>query len=704
MDKTEKIKKAIAFFETMDIIDYASGCTANSEIIYMPKKEWRALFMITKYVYGNPIETEAVVQNVPNTSEKMPYFEVAEDHCTFQTHLAEDDIVYGLGEQVRGMNKRGWKYKSCNFDNPNHEEDTMSLYGAHNFLLVSGQKTFGVFFDYAGMMTFDIGYTAHDLMTVTAEDGNLKVYLITGASEDVIVHQFRTLIGRSYIAPKWAFGYGQSRWGYQSEEDIRQVAAKHQAAGIGLDSIYLDIDYMERYKDFTVDNTRFPDLKQLQSDMMAQGIHLVPIIDAGVKIEEGYSVYEEGVAGNYFCKDADGNDFVGAVWPGRVHFPDFMKPETRRWFGDKYAVLLDMGIDGFWNDMNEPAIFYTEKRLESVMQRINELSKQNMGVDTFFEFKGLVEGISNNIEDYSTFYHDMNGKKVVHHKVHNLYGYQMTRAASEAFDRLSEDKRILMFSRASYIGAHRYGGIWQGDNKSWWSHLLMNLQMLPALNMAGFVFNGADTGGFGCDTTEDLVMRWLQLSVFTPLMRNHSAMGTREQELYQFGNMADTKKMIEIRYGLIPYIYSEYMKAVLQDTMMYRPLSFVYRTDAAAREVEDQLLLGDEVMIAPVYRQNANGRYVYLPEEMMLVRMRGLDDIETEILPKGHHYVQAKLHELVFFIRHGKKIPLCRAAQNTEALDTVHMQYLGWETADYALYEDDGVSKDYDIEKHIRMC
>ena len=218
-------------------------------------------------------------------------------------------------------------------------------------------------------------------MKITPETMNIIVYIITGESENDIVKQFRQLIGRSYIPPFWAFGYGQSSWGYKTEQDIREVAERYKESGIPLDSIYLDIDYMERYKDFTVDKERFPDLEKLAADMKSEGIRLVPIIDAGVKIEEGYEVYEDGVKNNYFCKNAEGEDFVGAVWPGRVHFPDNLNPETRKWFGNKYAVLTNMGIEGFWNDMNEPAIFYTEDRLSDTLKEIEKLTSGNMGID-----------------------------------------------------------------------------------------------------------------------------------------------------------------------------------------------------------------------------------------------------------------------------------------------------------------------------------
>ena len=655
--------------------------------------------MIQKYVFGSPIETDAVVEDIPVSGEKLPFFELTGDNG-FLYLLAEKDIVYGLGEQVRGINKRGWKYVSCNSDNPHHQEDTVSLYGAHNFLLISGEELFGVFFDYPGSMSFDIGFTRRDTMKVLTSDFNLYVYIITGENEKEIVKQFRRIIGQSYIAPKWAFGYGQSRWGYKSADEIRTVAEEYRKRNIPIDSIYLDIDYMEHYKDFTVNEETFPEIEKFCAEMKAMGIHLVPIIDAGVKIEKGYSVYEEGVRNNYFCKDENGNDFTGAVWPGRVHFPDFLNPEVRKWFGEKYSILLEKGFDGFWNDMNEPAIFYSEKRLASVMERINELSKENMGTDGFFEFTGLVNGISNNTGDYDCFFHKVDGKMLPHSKVHNLYGYNMTKAAGEAFKKLSPEKRILMFSRSSYIGAHRYGGIWQGDNKSWWSHLLMNLQMMPSLNMTGFLYTGADTGGFGSDTTEDLMLRWLQLSVFLPLFRNHSAQGTRPQELYRFENCEDCKRMIEIRYGLIPYLYSEYMKAVLKDEMMYRPLAFDFREDEDARSVEDQLLLGNELMIVPVYKQNATGRYVYLPEEMMLVRMRSPEDFETETVEPGHHYIRAELNELVFFIRKDKAIPFGTAAPDTARLDTSSLRFIGYPEAGYELCEEEETSVLYMFEEH----
>lgn len=657
--------------------------------------------MIRKYVYGNPFQTDAVVKDVTADGGKIPYFaeKEKEGKLLFSYTMQEEEKVYGLGENVRGINKRGWEYRSCCMDDPNHLEDRRSLYASHNFMVLDGgEDRFGVFFDYPGVIRFDVGYTHLDRLTIETEDENAAVYIVTGSSILDIVKQFRQLVGRSYIPPKWAFGYQQSRWGYINEEDIRRVVNTHREQHIPLESIYMDIDYMENYKDFTVDQERFPDFPEFVKEMKEQHIRLVPIIDAGVKIEDGYDVYEEGVKNGYFCKDKDGNEFVAGVWPGKVHFPDVLNKEAREWFGNKYQFLLEQGIEGFWNDMNEPAIFFAQDRMDETLKEIAELKGKNLDLDTFRKFTGLVDGLANNTDDFKKFYHNVDGKMVSHSKVHNLFGYNMTRAAGEAFERLSPDKRILMFSRSSYIGMHRYGGIWMGDNKSWWQHILLNLKMLPSLNMVGLLYTGADIGGFGSDATEDLVMRWIQLGIFTPLMRNHSAFDTREQEVYRFDHPEKFRDMIRIRYGMLAYIYSEYMKAALNSEMYFRPLAFVYTEDDFASLVEDQLLVGDSLMIAPVYTQNAKGRYVYLPEEMALIRFRSLEDYDIEVLPAGHHYVEAGLFEMLVFLRPDKLLVLTDGGEYAEDVDSSHVKILAFvkERAVYEWYEDDGMSRDYD--------
>ncbi len=671
--------------------------------------------MIRKYIYGTPVETEAVVENIPAAADAPAYGVIStEDGFCFTYLMGEDDIVYGLGEANRGINKRGYCYISDCSDDPDHTEDKRSLYAAHNFIVVSGKENFGLFFDYPSKLTFDIGYTRMDTLKVSCEDADLALYVIDGDSPYDIVKQFRHIIGQSYIPPKFAFGFGQSRWGYKTKEDFRKVARGYRENHIPLDMLYMDIDYMDSYKDFTLSD-EFSDFPEFVRDMKEQDIRLIPIIDAGVKIEDGYDVYEEGVKNRYFCQREDGSDFVAAVWPGDTHFPDVLNPEARKWFGDKYRFLTDQGIEGFWNDMNEPAIFYSTEGLEEAKEMARKFaetgtsnwdgsgksssSPEDIGV---WQLGDKLGSLSNSAADYRRFYHNVNGKKIRHDKVHNLFGFNMTRAAGEAFYRIDPDRRFLLFSRSSYIGMHRYGGIWTGDNKSWWSHILLNLKMLPSLNMCGFLYVGADLGGFGSDTTRDLLLRFLALGIFTPLMRNHSALGTREQECYQFENIEDFRHVIGVRYRLLPYLYSEYMKAALGDDLYFKPLAFVYPDDRMASRIEDQLMIGGEIMIAPVYEQNGKGRYVYLPEEMKFVKFLPDGTVSEEVLKKGIHYVDVALNEVPLFIRSGKCIPIADVAECVDKINTDTIRMIGYEGAEYTLYDDDGVSSDYDLSKNCR--
>ncbi len=652
--------------------------------------------MIKRYKLGNPFDTESVVKDLPVETGLPKGLNFDEKTSSFSRSMNSKTVIYGLGETTRGINKRGFKYRSFCSDDPNHDEDKESLYAAQNFFIIDDGNSFvGYYFDTPGIIYFDFGYTEINTMTVSFEEPNAYIYEITGESNLLIVKEFRGLIGRSYIPPKWAFGFGQSRWGYENEADVRHVYESYEKAGIPLDSIYMDIDYMERYKDFTIDETKFPKFEDFNKEMLDNGIHLVPIIDAGVKIEEGYSVYEEGVKNGYFVKKADGNMLVAAVWPGRSALPDFLNEEAREWFGNKYKFLLDKGIEGFWNDMNEPAIFYTEDHLNEVFDALDHYKGMNLDATTFFEMEFMIGSVANNMEDYKRFYHNTKQGLVRHDRVHNIYGFNMTRAAGEAFERLCPEKRILMFSRSSYIGMHRYGGIWTGDNKSYWGHLIMNVKQLPALNMCGFIYSGADTGGFGSNTTRDLMLRWLAVSIFTPLFRNHAARGTREQELYNLGDTKDFKGLVELRYSLIPYIYSEFMKAVLNDDMYFRPLAFEYTTDERAREIEDELLVGESLLIAPVTTQNVSGRMVYLPEDMKLIRFRSPEDYDEEIIEKGDHYVKADLNEVLVFLRPGHAFPFAKPAKRVKDIDYSTIKYFTYKAkeTDYELYNDDGVSR-----------
>lgn len=626
------------------------------------------------FVIGKPLDTESVIfcNEIGNLSEIPDWINMNSDYTEFTIKLEDDDVVFGLGESLHGMNKRGFKYVCLNTDQPLHTEDKDSLYGSHNFLVIdspSGKK--GIFVDYPAKTVFDIGHEKRDVLKVIVEEPLYKLYVLESDSSNELVKEFRKAIGKSYKAPLWGFGYGQSRWGYRAAEDIENVVRNHRDNDLPLDSVYLDIDYMEDFKDFTVSSERFPNFADFVKKMKKENIHLIPIIDAAVKKEDGYEVYEEGTNKGYFCKDKDGKDFVTAVWPGRSLLPDFMNPAARKWFGDKYKILTDLGIDGFWNDMNEPALFYSDASLSRAAEELSHLGDEleTLNLDRYWHYLDLVRDLSNNKEDYESFYHDVNGMKVRHDRIHNLYGYNMTRAAAEAFKEIAPGKEMLIFSRSSYIGMHRYAGIWTGDNCSFYSHIKLLISQLPGLNMAGFLFVGADTGGFGHHTSEELLMRFMGLSLFTPLFRNHCAIGCRDQEVYRFERINDFRNILKLRYALIPYLYKIYSDSIENDDMMFRPLAFEYPDDADARLVEDQLLIGD-FMITPVYEANAKGRYVYVPEKMKLFIMRSNDDYDVSVIEKGHYYLNADINEIPIFVRGDKDISeyLTRPANSTAEL------------------------------------
>lgn len=662
--------------------------------------------MIQRFSFGHPFPTQSVVLSLPAESGPVPF--LTPDGTGWQLTLSEQAAVYGLGEMPRGINKRGWHYITNNTDESRHSEDKLSFYGAHNFLLVrDGSTCFGLFVDFPGKVYYDIGYTRHDLFSFHTETPDYDLYLLSGGNENAICKEFRTLIGRSYIPPRWAFGLAQSRWGYKTEEDVREVARQYKEHDLPLDMICMDIEYMQDYADFTVNKERFPDLTKLSADLKAQGIRLVPIIDAGVRVDPNDSTCTEGLEKGYFCKKADGTPFVAAVWPGKAYFADFLRPEVREWFGHKYKALTDCGIEGFWNDMNEPSLFYSPERLRAFLNDMAALrEKDNIEQEEFFlRVVGGAMGLMNSPADYASFYHEVDGQKVRHDQVHNLYGGSMTRAAGEAFADLRPGQRTLLYSRSSFIGSHRYGGIWLGDNNSSWAQLLANIQMMPSVQMCGFLYSGADLCGFSSDTTPDLALRWLEFGLLTPLMRNHSAVGTRMQEYYRFPEVLPAvRNMIRLRYALLPYLYSEFMKAALENTSYFRPLAFDYPDDPDAREVEDQLLLGEGLMAAPVYVQNAHGRHVYLPEPMKLLRLRAVDDYDEEILPAGHHYIRCALDEVLLFLRPGHIVPVAQPANNTSELDDASLTLWSFlpdgESAEYRMYRDDGVTTEYEKKEH----
>lgn len=639
--------------------------------------------MIVKTVFGKPIATDAITAPVEKT-DNIRYFQVNRDEktITFTCPLAPDDLVYGLGETMGRVNKRGGRYISFNTDTAEHVDSNPSLYASHNFLIIDGSIHFGIFFDTPSRVTFEIDCHHSGEIKVICDTVDLTVYQIENKNSYAITRDLLSAIGRCYLPPLWAFGYGQSRFGYKCEQDFRDVVAGHKNAHVPLDWICMDIDYMDRFIDFTVNQQNFPDLKAFSEEMAADGIHLVPIVDAGIKIEPGNAVYEEGVRKGYFCRNKEGGYFQAGVWPGLTHFPDFLNPDARDWFGAQYKFYTDNGIEGFWNDMNEPAIFYSEYTKGP--------KKLNFFLDILFGKYRKEKKARDLIRDYKSFFHNVDGKRICHYDVHNIFGYLMTRATSEGLEKLL-DHRFLLFSRSSYIGASRYGGLWTGDNSSTWEHLMLNLRHMPSLNMCGFLYSGADTGGFMGDTTRELLLRWLAVSVFTPLMRNHTGNFTRPQECYQFGDTEDFRSIISLRYRLLPYIYSEYMKAALTADLYIKPLAFQFPADDRAKQIEDQLIVGGSLMMAPIVKEGTTSRTVYLPEDMTQVRYDG-ENFTCTPAKQGEMTIDVKLNEVVFFVLKDKLVPIGKPITNTRDADFENLTLLG-DGKIYELYTDDGLTR-----------
>ncbi|HPO48732.1 MAG TPA: glycoside hydrolase family 31 protein [Spirochaetota bacterium] len=658
------------------------------------------------YRFGNPFKTGATLINFDDkfheNSKTPDFFEVssADKKIILKYNLDEKDAVYGLGQSLGGINKRGKKYRLYATDDPLHTPEKESLYGSHPFLIIKGKNTFGFFIDFPGEIVLDVGFTQTNLFTVEVSRDDFDLYVFNNADVFLIIKEFLTLTGTPYVPPKWAFGFGQSRWSYPDEKTVTDIADNFRKNKIPCDMIFLDIDYMDNYKVFTVDKKKFPNFKKFVSKMKDKGFRLLPIIDPGVKIEKGYDVYEEGLKNNYFCKDEKGNNFTAAVWPGLTHFPDFTNKTTRRWWGGLYKRLTDEGIEGFWNDMNEPALFYTKEGLDDLKKTNEEvLSKEDPGFD-FFKIKDKANGLSNKASDYKRMIHitDKN-EKYTNEDIHNLYGYHMTKATSDAFSEFKKNQRYFLLSRSSYVGLHRFAAIWMGDNQSWWEHMLVHIKMLISLNMCGFFYTGADVGGFGCNASPELAIRWQQLGAFTPLYRNHAAIGTRNQEPWAFDEktMDITRDIINFRYAMSPYIYSEFMKATIELKPFIKPIFFIYEDDIS-KNIEDQFFFGDSIMVCPIYTPNQRGRFVYLPESKWLMwNLKKYDQTNLKIYQSGSYFIEAGIDEIPIFIKENSLTILTEPQNYTNEKPLLKLKVIGFVTdkASFTYFEDDGVSYDY---------
>lgn len=659
---------------------------------------------VSVFSFGNPIETGAFVQSPKTwtwtkgvlpagcslTPREPKGFSIKFD-------LGERDAVVGLGQHVGPVNCRGNTFRLFSTDCPVHIPSLRSMYGAHPFMVILRDKPIGIFIDAPGEVSVDAGASTSETIEIKVTNGGFYLALITGDTVKEIAAKYIALTGTSFIPPKWAFGFHQSRWSYENESSVRSIASKMREHDIPCDVIHMDIHYMQDYKVFTVNKERFPDMPKLSSDLKKDGLRLISILDPGVKAEDGYSVYEDGKNQGFFCKRADGKgDFIGAVWPGPSAFPDFFREDVRKWWGDLYKPLKAEGFAGFWNDMNEPSIFYTPDAFKEFAKTIHRFDVENdfseALANTLWD-----KGVVNKESYYDDFTHTVDGEQVPNREVHNLFGTQMTKAVADSLAAEDPTKRYFLLSRSSYPGMHRYAAIWTGDNHSWWEHLSLNIQQLISLNLTGFLFVGADTGGFSGDCTPEMLVRWTQLSAFAPFFRNHAAMWAKNQEPWAFDEktLALCRTSIKMRYALMPYIYSEFIRSASLEEPFIRGLFYDHK-EAADRLDDDQFLCGRSLLVAPVVKAAAHGRMVYLPSGSWL-KVQGSENGLTgeRLQASGDTYIEASISETPLFLKLGSLIPMTDPASHTGAESSTNFRLLAFtdSTAQCEILLDDGETK-----------
>lgn len=659
---------------------------------------------VSIFSIGNPIETGAFVSS-PSTWKwedgcVPPGFEVIphpKSGFIIKYALGNDDSIVGLGQHMGTVNCRGNTFRMFSSDCPVHIPSLRAMYGTHSFMIVLRDEPVGIFVDSPGEVVVDAGASNRNTLEITVANPDFYLTVISGKSPEEITSAYLRLVGTPFIPPRWAFGYHQSRWSYGDEKAVREIASKMEEHDIPCDVIHMDIHYMQDYKVFTVNREAFPDLPKLSSDLAEKGIRLISILDPGVKVEEGYSIYEEGKQKGFFCPRTDGEGtFVGAVWPGLSVFPDFFREEVRSWWGSLYTQLKQEGFAGFWNDMNEPSLFYTPGAFKEYAQEVHRFDSENEFSE---QLANLIwdKGLTNRESYYDEFAHNVDGNLVPNRQVHNLFGTLMTKATADAISAAEPAKRYFLLSRSSYPGMHRYAAVWTGDNHSWWEHFSLNIQMLISFNLSGFMFCGADTGGFSGDCTPEMLIRWTQLSAFSPFFRNHAALWARNQEPWAFDTeaLSLSRSAIQLRYALLPYIYAEFVRAASLGTPFIRGL-FLDFEEASYRLDEDEFLCGSSLLVAPIVRPAVRGRTVYLPGTAWLkVKATSTGLTGEHIVSAGDSFVEAGLDEIPLYVKPGSLIAMAEPSKRTSTECPSRYRVIGFtdSCAECAILLDDGETR-----------
>lgn len=507
--------------------------------------------------------------------------------------LRDDEQIYGFGEKSGHLNKRsmalaGLHYTMWNSDNYGYDSSIDPLYVSVPFYMVlRGGRAHGIFLDNTHRSTFDIGRENRHLLAFGAEAGELDYYLIDGPTPKDVIRRYTELTGRMPLPPRWALGYQQSRWSYFPDARLRKLADDFRSRKVPADVLWLDIDHLQGFTPFQWNRDYFPQPEKLLADLQDQGFHVVSIVDPHPKKQPGYPPYDSGMAGDHFIRNSDGSIFEGPVWPSNDKqspansvFPDFTRAATRKWWGDLHASFLQQGIDGFWNDMNEAAVFF-----------------------------GPVNTLPTDLR------HDNDGRPTDQREIHNVYGMLQTQATREALQRLQPDKRPFVLTRATFAGGQRYAAVWTGDNTADWPALRQSVSMLLNMGISGLPFVGADIGGFSGTPSPELFTRWLQLGVFYPFMRAHTEQVTPDQEPWSYGpaHEAINRRSIELRYRLLPQLYSLMAEAADSGLPPMRAMFVEFPADPQTWSRQDQFMFGADVLVAPVLHEAAREREVYLP-------------------------------------------------------------------------------------------
>ncbi|MDE3181670.1 MAG: glycoside hydrolase family 31 protein [Acidobacteriota bacterium] len=574
--------------------------------------------------------------------------------------MPPDEHYFGLGEKADSLDKRGHSYVMWNTDVFGWGANTDPLYEDVPFFIALRQgKAYGIFFDNTHRSSFDFGTEFRNIYSFGAEGGDLNYYFIAGPGPKDVLERFTGLVGRMPLPPRWALGYQQSRYSYYPEKQVRFIADNFRERHIPCDVIYLDIEYMNGYRVFTWDKTGFPNPSRMLSDLRREGFRVVTIIDPGIKVDPNYWVYQQGLAENDFVRMPDGKIFDGAVWPGISAFPDFTDPRVRDWWGGLYRGLVSDGVAGFWNDMNEPSVF--------------DVPSKTMPLDAIFYDHGL---------------------KSPHAKVHNVYGMLMSEATRDGLLRLRPDERPFVLTRDTYAGGQRYAAVWTGDNSSTWNHLRISIRELMGMGLSGLAFAGADIGGFAESPSPDLYTRWLEAGVLYPFSRTHTTLGTREQDPWSYGIRREdiNRDSIDLRYRLLPYLYNSFYQSSQTGLPVMRALLLDYPDDPEAVSQNEEFMLGDDLLAAPVVKDGEWKWSVYLPagEWFDFWSDRRYDG------PKSVT-VDAPLGRIPLFVRGGAVIPMQQLVQYTDQspIDPLTFEIYPDGRSEREYYEDDGRSFDY---------